>query len=351
MKPKYDGTCRNLGLGKTPGAVVRLKSPLTGRTTFKDLVKGVISIDNDELDDLILQRSDGSFTYNFAVVVDDSKMGITYVIRGDDHVNNTPRQILIYQALGEPIPQYAHLPMILGPDRTPLSKRHGATSVLAYKDMGILPYALMNALARLGWSHGDQEKFSVQELINLFSLEHVGRSAGIFNMEKLLDLNGKYIREEDDAHLADLLIPFLTNLGCSDLNRETVKGAVRTLKKRSNTLVEMAQAALFYFKEISFDKEADGKFLRPELVELLEDLLSDLKGATDFDQKELEKIFSAFLDKHQIKLGKVAQPLRVALTGKTISPGIFEVMEVLGQEMVLKRLSNTITHIKNKRVS
>jgi len=351
LKPKYDGTCRNLGLGKTPGAVVRLKSPLTGRTTFKDLVKGVISIDNDELDDLILQRSDGSFTYNFAVVVDDSKMGITYVIRGDDHVNNTPRQILIYQALGEPIPQYAHLPMILGPDRTPLSKRHGATSVLAYKDMGILPYALMNALARLGWSHGDQEKFSVQELINLFSLEHVGRSAGIFNMEKLLDLNGKYIREEDDAHLADLLIPFLTNLGCSDLNRETVKGAVRTLKKRSNTLVEMAQAALFYFKEISFDKEADGKFLRPELVELLEDLLSDLKGATDFDQKELEKIFSAFLDKHQIKLGKVAQPLRVALTGKTISPGIFEVMEVLGQEMVLKRLSNTITHIKNKRVS
>lgn len=349
LKPKYDGTCRNLGLGKAPGAVVRLKSPLTGTTTFEDLVKGVISIDNDELDDLILQRSDGSFTYNFAVVVDDSKMGITYVIRGNDHVNNTPRQVLIYQALGEPIPQYAHLPMILGPDRTPLSKRHGATSVLAYKEMGILPYALVNALARLGWSHGDQEKFSVQELIDLFSLEHVGRSAGIFNMEKLLDLNGKYIREEDDTQLADLLIPFLTNLGCSDLNSEKVKGAVRTLKKRSNTLVEMAQGAIFYFKEITYEKQADEKFLRPELVELLEDLLSDLKGAAGFDQKELEKIFSAFLERHQIKLGKVAQPLRVALTGEAVSPGIFEVMEVMGQEMVLRRLSNAISHIKTEK--
>jgi glutamyl-tRNA synthetase len=207
----------------------------------------------------------------------------------------------------------------------------------------------VNALARLGWSHGDQEKFSVQELIDLFSLEHVGRSAGIFNMEKLLDLNGKYIREEDDTHLADLLIPFLTNLGCSDLNREKVKGAVRTLKKRSNTLAEMAQGAIFYFKEITYEKQADGKFLRPELVELLEDLLSDLKGAAGFDQNELEKIFSAFLERHQIKLGKIAQPLRVILTGKPISPGIFEVMEVMGQETVITRLSHGISYMKGKK--
>jgi len=184
LKPKYDGTCRELGLGKVPGAVVRLKSPQTGKTIFKDLVKGSISIENEQLDDLILQRSDGSFTYNFAVVVDDSKLGINYVIRGDDHVNNTPRQILIYKALGEPIPQYAHLPMILGQDKSPLSKRHGATSVMAYKDMGFLPHALLNSLARLGWSHGDQEIFTTQELIDLFSLEHVGKSAGIFNMKK-----------------------------------------------------------------------------------------------------------------------------------------------------------------------
>jgi len=348
LKPKYDGTCRERGLGEAPGAVVRLKSPLSGTTTFTDLVKGVISIDNEELDDLILQRSDRSFTYNYAVVVDDSKMGVTYVIRGDDHVNNTPRQILIYKALGEPIPQYAHLPMILGPDRSPLSKRHGATSVLAYKEMGVLPHALVNSLARLGWSHGDQEKFSTQELIELFSLEHVGKSPGIFNMEKLLDLNGKYIREKDDGNLADLLIPFLTKLGCSNLNRDKVKGAVRTLKPRAKTLVEMAQGALFYFKEITFEKQADEKFLRPQVLGMLEDLLSDLEAARGFDQRDLEKTFSSFLERHRIKLGTVAQPLRVALTGKAVSPGIFEIMEVLGKETVVKRLSAAISHIKTR---
>jgi glutamyl-tRNA synthetase len=301
------------------------------------------------LDDLILQRSDGSFTYNFAVVVDDSKMGITYVMRGDDHVNNTPRQILIYQALGEPLPHYAHLPMILGPDRTPLSKRHGATSVLAYRDMGILPHALVNSLARLGWSHGDQEEFSIPELVDLFSLTHVGKSAGIFNMEKLLDLNGKYIRAEDDARLADLLLPFLADLGCSGLDKEQVKGAVRTLKPRANTLVDMAQGALFYFKEITYDKDTDEKFLRPELLAILEDLLAELKTAAEFTQKGLEGVFSALLERHQIKLGKIAQPVRVALTGKTVSPGIFEVMEVLGRETVIKRLANAISHIKGRK--
>ena len=349
LKPKYDGKCRELGLGKAPGAVVRLKSPLSGTTRFKDLVKGAISIENEELDDLILQRSDGSVTYHMAVVADDIKSGINYVIRGDDHINNTPRQILIYNALGEPIPQYAHLPMILGPDKSPLSKRHGATSVLAYKEMGFLPHALVNSLARLGWSYGDQEKFNIHELIELFSLDHVGKSAGIFNMEKLLDLNAKYIREADDGNLADLLIPFLTNLGCSNLNKEKVKEALRTLKARSKTLLEMAQGALFYFKEITYEKQADEKFFRPEILEILEDLLSDLKGAPSFAQEQLENIFSTLLKRHQIKLGKVAQPLRVALTGKTISPGIFEIMEVMGQEMVIKRLSNAISHIKSKK--
>jgi glutamyl-tRNA synthetase len=346
LKPKYDGTCREKGLGKTPGAVVRLKSPLTGTTMFNDLVKGAISIANEELDDLILQRSDQSFTYNFAVVVDDSKMGVTYVIRGDDHINNTPRQILIYRALGEKIPHYAHLPMILGPDRTRLSKRHGATSVLAYRDMGILPHALVNSLARLGWSHGDQEKFTVQELIDLFSLDHVGKSAGIFNMEKLLDLNGRYIREEDDDNLTDLTIPFLHNLGCQELDIVKVRAAVRTVKPRSKTLLDIAQGALFYFREITYDTKADEKFLKPDLVELLEDLLFTLKGTDAFIQSELEQIFSNFAETHHIKLGTVAQPLRVALTGKTASPGIFEVMEVMGKDMVLKRLSKAIAHIK-----
>ena len=348
LKPKYDGKCRERGLGKVPGSVVRLKSPLAGKTIFKDLVKGSISIENDQLDDLILQRSDGSFTYNFAVVVDDSKLGINYVIRGDDHVNNTPRQILIYKALGEPIPQYAHLPMILGPDKSPLSKRHGATSVMAYKDMGFLPHALLNSLARLGWSHGDQEIFTTQELIELFSLEHVGKSAGIFNVEKLIDCNAKYIREEDDGILVDLLLPFLSHLGCTNLPKEKVKGAVGTLKARAKTLLEMAQRAHFYFKEIDYEKQADEKFLLPEVLDILEDLLLDLKGATSFDQKELENIFSILLKRHEIKLGTIAQPLRVALTGTSVSPGIFEIMEVMGQEMVIQRLSHAISHIKNK---
>ncbi len=348
LKPKYDGTCRNLGLGNAPGAVVRLKSPLSGMTTFKDLVKGVISIDNNELDDLILKRSDGSVTYNMAVVVDDSSMGINYVIRGDDHINNTPRQILIYKALNKPIPQYAHLPMILGPDKKPLSKRHGATSVLAFKEMGIFPEALLNSLARLGWSYGDQEIFSTHELIELFSLDHVGKSSGIFNLEKLIDLNSKYIMEMENNILADSLIPFLETLGCSSLNKEKVKGAAITLQKRSKTLLEMAKDSLFYFTEITYDKAADEKFFTTDLIDILEDLLTDLQGAMDFSQEELEKIFLTFLEKHQIKLKKIAQPLRVALTGKTFSPGIFEIMEVMGQNMVLKRLSDSISHIKNK---
>ncbi|MBW2078687.1 MAG: glutamate--tRNA ligase [Deltaproteobacteria bacterium] len=348
LKPKYDGTCRDKNLGKAPGAVVRLKSPLIGSTTFKDLVKGTISIENEELDDLILQRSDGTFTYNFAVVVDDSEMGVTYVIRGDDHINNTPRQILIYKALGEPIPHYAHLPMILGTDKTPLSKRHGATSVLAYKEMGILPHALLNSLARLGWAHGDQEKFSLQELIDLFSLDRVGKSAGIFNMEKLLDLNAKYIREETEETLTDLVIPFLHKLGCEELKREMVTGAVRTLKARSKTLLEMAQKSLFYFQKITYEPEADEKFLVPESSELLEELLSVLRAAEVFTRDELERILAAFIETHGIKLGVVAQPLRVALTGTAVSPGIFEVMEVMGRDMVLTRLTKAIAHIKAK---
>jgi len=349
LKPKYDGTCRDKGLGKAPGAVVRLKSPLTWSTTYNDLVKGTISIENEELDDLILQRSDGTFTYNFAVVVDDSTMGVSYVIRGDDHINNTPRQILIYKALGKPIPHYAHLPMILGPDRTPLSKRHGATSVLAFRAMGILPHVLLNALARLGWSHGDQEKFSIQELIDLFSLDHVGKSAGIFNMEKLLDLNAKYIREENDEVLTDLLIPFLHSLGCEHMKRETVTGAVRTLKPRSKTLLEMAQKSLFYFEEITYEPEADEKFLVSESLNLLEELLSVLTGAKPFTKDGLERILAAFIEMQGIKLGVVAQPLRVALTGTTVSPGIFEVMEVMGRDMVLQRLSKAIAHITAKK--
>jgi len=350
LKPKYDGKCRELGLAPAEGSVVRLKTPLSGQTRFNDRVKGPISFNNDELDDLILKRSDGSPTYHMAVVADDISLGINFIIRGDDHVNNTPRQILIYEALAETIPEYAHVPMILGPDKTRLSKRHGATSVLAYRDMGYLPHALINALARLGWSYGDQEKFLKEELIEKFSLENVGKSAGVFNAEKLLDLNAWYIRESSDDDIAHDVMPFLQKLGLENLEEQKVIQAVNTLKERSKTLVEMAESALFYFQDdITYEEKGDKKFLKPNVLEHLEDLQGRLEKTPEFNQEGLEKTFISFLEDREIKLGKVAQPLRVALTGKTFSPGIFEVMEVLGKETSLKRLSKAIAHIQTKK--
>jgi len=349
LKPKYDGQCRELGLGPAPGSVVRLKTPLSGLTQFNDLVKGPISFDNEELDDLVLRRSDGSPTYHLAVVADDISLGITYVIRGDDHVNNTPRQILIYKALGEPLPRYAHLPMILGPDKQRLSKRHGAMSVLEYRDMGFLPHALLNSLARLGWSHGDQEKFTREALIESFSLKNVGKAAGVFNLEKLLDLNGWYIRESTDSFLAKELSPFLERLGLENPGEEMLLKIVAILKVRSKTLVEMAEGARFLLQEeIEYEKKGDDKFLKPALLELLEDLLGALERTPEFNQIGLEKTFTTFMEKKEIKLRKIAQPLRVALTGKTASPGIFEVMELLGKERGLERLRRAITHIREK---
>ena len=352
LKPKYDGKCRDRGLGPGPNAVVRLKSPQAGKTVFHDLVKGSISFQNEELDDLVLWRSDGSPTYHLAVVVDDITMGITYVIRGDDHVNNTPRQILIYQAFGEPLPHYAHVPMILGPDRTRLSKRHGATSVLAYREMGYLPHALLNALARIGWSYGDQEKFTVHELIEKFSLENVGKSAGIFNPEKLLDLNARYIRESDSKDLGEALIPFLERLGFKDLDKSRVAGAAETLRMRSKTLVEMAETARFYFNEgLSYEEKADRKFLRPEIAPLMQETRDRIENTAEFTQKSLEGVFLRILDEKKIKLGEIAQPLRVAITGTSVSPGLFEVMEVLGKETVLRRMDSALRHIAQKNSS
>jgi glutamyl-tRNA synthetase len=352
LKPKYDGKCREKGLGPAPNAVVRLKSPQTGKTVFHDLVKGSISFQNEELDDLVLWRSDGSPTYHLAVVVDDITMGITYVIRGDDHVNNTPRQILIYQAFGEPLPQYAHVPMILGPDRTRLSKRHGATSVLAYRELGYLPHALLNALARVGWSYGDQEKFTVQELIEKFSLENVGKSAGIFNPEKLLDLNARYIRESDSKDLGKALIPFLERLGLKELDKLQVAAAAETLRMRSKTLVEMAQSARFYFEEdLHYDEKAGRKFLKPEIVPLMGETRARIENMSEFTEKSLEGLFLSILEEKKIKLGDIAQPLRVALTGTSVSPGLFEVMEVLGKEKVLRRIDQALRHIAEKGTS
>lgn len=346
LKPKYDGRCRDLRLGPGPGAVVRLKTPGSGKTLFHDLIKGPISFSNEELDDLVLWRSDQSPTYHLAVVVDDITMGLTHIIRGDDHVNNTPRQVLIYQALEEPLPYYAHVPMILGPDRTRLSKRHGATSVLAYRDMGYLPQALVNALARLGWSYGDQERFTLQELIEKFSLENVGKSAGIFNAEKLLDLNAWYIRECSAQQLAPHLMPFLEKENFRNPDERLVTGAAETLKARSKTLADMAKASRFYFEDgLTFDQKAVEKFLKPESLALITEIKGRLQGAKAFAKEDLESVFALFIAEKKIKLGDIAQPLRIALTGSSVSPGLFEVMEVLGKERVLSRIERVVSFI------
>jgi glutamyl-tRNA synthetase len=347
MKPKYDGTCRDLGLGPGPGSVVRLRSPQTGATLFEDRVKGPIRFSNEELDDLILKRSDGSPTYHMAVVADDITLGITHVIRGDDHVNNTPRQILIYEALGAPLPIYAHVPMILGPDKTRLSKRHGALSVLAYRDMGYLPDALLNGLARLGWSYGDQERFTKEELIEKFSLQNVGRSAGVFNAEKLLDTNAWFIRETPSRSLASELLPFLDRAGIRDADPRMVVMVVETLKQRSKTLVDMAEAARFYFEDlVAYDEKAVRKFLTPDILSHLEAMKELLEKVEDYSQPALEKAFSTFLETTGLKLKTIAQPLRVALTGRTASPGLFEVMEVLGRQRVVARLDQAVSYIR-----
>ena len=349
LKPRYNGKCRDMGLGPATGSVVRLKAPRMGTTTFKDLVKGNISFENEQLDDLIIKRSDGSPTYHLAVVADDITMGITHIIRGDDHVNNTPRQIHIYEALGKALPHYIHVPMILGNDKTRLSKRHGATSVLAYRDMGYLPEALLNSLARLGWSYGDQEKFSIDELVEKFSIKNIGKSAGVFNPEKLLDLNAQYIRESETEDLTQKLIPFLEELGHTGLENRKIFNVIQTLKMRSRTLKDMAEASLFYFdKEITYDEKGDKKFLKTDILDLLEEVINRLKNSEDFSIQSLEGIFRIFLEEKDIKLGKIAQPMRLALTGKTVSPGIFEIMEVLGKDETLKRLENAVSHIKAK---
>jgi len=349
LKPKYDGRCRERGLGPGPGTVVRLKSPLSGVTHFEDLIKGPIRVSNDELDDLVLRRSDGSPTYHMAVVADDVSLGITHVIRGDDHVNNTPRQIQIYEALGEKIPHYGHVPMILGPDKTRLSKRHGAMSVLAYRDMGYLPDALINALARLGWSYGDQEKFSREEMVEKFSLESVGRSAGVFNFEKLLDLNAWYMRESDVEALSEAVIPFLEKLGVERPDKSFLVKAVGTLKMRSKTLVDLAKDALFYFQdEISYESSARDKFLVSQVAVPMRELQKALSRIEGFDQLALEKAFEGFLAASGLTLKAIAQPLRVSLTGRTASPGLFEVMEVLGKERALKRIDKALAFIEGK---
>ena len=350
-KPKYDGTCRDRNLKKTPGSVVRFRGAQTGITVVEDLIKGNITFNNDELDDLIIERGDGYPTYNFAVVIDDALMNITHVIRGDDHVNNTPRQILLYEALGFAVPKFAHVPMILGSDKTRLSKRHGATSVMAYKEMGYLPEALVNYLVRLSWSHGDQEIFSPQELIDLFTLEAVGKSPAVFNPDKLLWLNAHYIKEATPERLSEEMKPLWpANIETGDTG--FTQKVIADLQTRAKTLVEMANMANFYFAdEVQYEEQAAQKFLVPDVTAYLQAMAAAISSVQNFNKKGIEEFLLAFTQENNIKFKVIAQPLRVALTGKTVSPGIDEVMATLGKERVEKRIEAAISYIETRNKS
>ena len=346
-KPKYAGTCRILA-ADIPGKpfVVRFRAPQDGVTAFDDLVKGPISFNNEELDDLIIQRTDGTPTYNFTVVVDDAIMAITTVLRGAAHVNNTPRQILLYEALGCPVPKFVHVPMILGVDKSRLSKRHGATSVMAYRDMGYLPEAMVNYLVRLGWSHGDEEIFSLDELIAKFSIEAVGRSAGVFNPDKLLWLNAHYIKTGDPQRLAGLLTPFLAERGVDAGRGPDLAAVVKTLQERARTMLEMADGAVFYYKsDFAYDPQAAEKFLKPETLPVYEAVIGKLEDLEDFSHDGIESMFKDICTERGVKLGQVGPLVRVALCGGTVSPGIYEMIEVLGKEETLKRLERVIAFI------
>ncbi|PLY15227.1 MAG: glutamate--tRNA ligase [Sedimenticola sp.] len=352
QKPRYDGHCRNHTIDPNAPHVVRFRNPDQGSVVFDDLVRGRIEIANDELDDLIIRRSDGSPTYNLSVVVDDSDMEITHVIRGDDHINNTPRQINILKAMGKEIPRYGHLPMILGDDGARLSKRHGAVSVMQYMEDGFLPEALLNYLVRLGWSHGDQEIFSVDEMIQLFEIEDVNKGASSFNTEKLLWLNQHYIKESDPLHIAHLLSPHMGRLDIDPTTGPDLVEVVKAQQERAQTLVEMAEISAFFYKDFQeFDDNAAKKNLRPVAREPLEVMREALAGLDEWTAEALHQLVQDVADKLEVKMGKVAQPLRVAVVGRAASPGIDVTLHLVGREACLRRIDKALEYISLREQS
>lgn len=343
--PRYDGRCKDLAnsiIGKDHA--IRFAAASSGAIIVDDMVKGRVTFEADVMDDLIILRSDGTPTYNFCVVVDDVDMRITHVIRGDDHLNNTPRQIGLYKAFGYAIPEFGHVSMILGSDKTRLSKRHGATAIQQYRDEGYLPEAMINYLVRLGWSHKDQEIFSVKELIDTFSMGQVGTSPAMFNPEKLLWINAHYIKTGDPRRIAELLFSHLQRAGVDiakiDLN--AVEQVVTALRERSRTLGEMAESAAYFFMdEIVLDEKAQAVLLEPATLPTLKYVLEVL-ASVEFEHDLLAEALKAVCVKLGQKLSQVAQPIRVAVTGKTVSPGIFDVLIILGKEKSLARLSRQI---------
>jgi len=345
-KPAYDRTCRDRQDNPNLPFAIRFKTPLFGEVSFYDIIRGRITFRCEELDDLIILRSDGTPTYNFTVVIDDMLMDITHVIRGDDHINNTPRQLLIYEALGKEPPKFAHVPLIHGEQGGRMSKRQGATSLLEYKEEGFLPEAMLNYLARLGWGFGDQEVFSKEELIEKFDLSDVSRSPSIFNMEKLLWLNSHYIKARNDEALAMALLPFLERKGYTIKEMGKVCSIARAFKGRARTLKEMAEMASFFFeKEVKFDGAAKERFLNSETRPILEEFLTAFSSIRELSEEALRALFEALARRFGKRLVDVVQPVRVALSGRDVTPGIFEVIQVLGRETTEQRVRKAIEEI------
>jgi glutamyl-tRNA synthetase len=346
-KPRYDGRCRH---GRGPGAasgrppVVRFKNPEDGATVVEDVVHGAVTFQNKELDDLIIARSDGTPTYNFCVVVDDADMGVTHVIRGDDHLNNTPRQINMLLALGKTPPIYAHVPMILGPDGAKLSKRHGAVSVLEYQEQGYLPDALLNYLVRLGWSHGDQEFFTRDEMIAAFDVRDINKAASALNPEKMLWLNQQHLIKAPVRDVVPHLRWHLAKLGVDTQDDALLEGIVLAQRERSKTLKEMAEASRFFFAEqVTPDAKAAEKHLTADARALLAEIGKRFAELPAFDAAEIHATLEAFAAEKALGLGKIAQPLRVAVSGGTVSPPIDLTLALLGRERVQARLAAVIS--------
>jgi glutamyl-tRNA synthetase len=353
IKPRYDGRCR-ARLEARPGIdpVVRFRNPDSGIVVVEDQVKGRIEFDNAELDDLIIARSDGTPTYNFVVVVDDDDMQISHVIRGDDHLNNTPRQINLYQALGREAPVFAHLPMIHGPDGSKLSKRHGAVNVLEYRRMGFLPVAILNYMLRLGWADGDREILSLAEMIEAFELKGVNRAAARFDPQKLLWVNQQHMLRAPSESLGHLLAEQLELQGLNPLNGPPLDQAVVALRERSQTMQEMVERAHCYYEELeAFDEKSAKAHLRPVAREPLVAVKRVLSELSEWTEASCEAAVGAVADEQDLNLGKVAQPLRVALTGRAASPGIGTTLLLVGRERAIARIDKAIEYIDRRMAS
>lgn len=351
-KPRYDGHCR--GVRSPPSAttpsVIRFRNPTEGIVVVADVIRGAVEYRNDELDDLILARTDGTPTYNLTVVVDDLDMAISHVIRGDDHLNNTPRQINIFRALGASPPSYAHVPMILGSDGQRLSKRHGAVSVLQYRQDGYLPEALVNYLVRLGWSHGDQEIFTLDELVDLFDVQDVNRAAATFDPDKLLWLNHQYIKNADPAHVARHLSWQMGRLSIDPTAGATLIEVVMVQRERSKTLREMAKNSVFFYADFDdYDPAAAKKHLRPSIIGALMKIREDLGALSRWAGSSIHEVLVDNAEVGGLKLGQLAQPLRVAVCGRAASPPIDITLELLGRERVLARIDRAIEYLRSQR--